>query len=134
MVKVTATVAESDIPNKNRRIYPKKILESMIDKFIPKTIIGQLGEVDQKDPCVIYLSKASHMINEMKLEDNKLVVEIETLKTEQGNLLKEMIENNSVSFSMVGVGNGKIDENKHFVIDESYKLVTINAYDKKSGL
>jgi len=130
----TFPVLRADTPNGNNRIYPASILKSIIESFNsrgmyysldPKTMIGQLGNSADGKIC---LSQASHIVDNLFVEDDLLYAEISPLNTPCGAVLKSMLDNNvKVCFRTQGIGEVSVREDDIFVVQNSYKLVTINA-------
>lgn len=127
--KLTAVVCEAGVPNKNRRIYPKHVLEQQIvrmqDSINQRTWMGELGVPKS---TIINHSKASHLIIALYMDDDKLIADIETLVTLPGKDLRNLLAAGvDIGFRMSGVGGGKVNDDGNLVIDESYKLIQIFA-------
>lgn len=99
--------------NRNRRRYSKELMESGMSKVADRIREGSfLGELDHpltKDPgrqvTVLYKS-ASHRIMEYGWDGNKLVGVLETLRTPNGKILKNLAEDGiPVGYSFRGMGD-----------------------------
>ncbi len=101
--------------NRNGRIYEKSTLQESIDK-ISDRIRGRefMGELDHPlsaDPsrqCTISLKEVSHAILEMGWNGDKLVATMQTLRTPNGQILKNLAEDGIIlGFSYRGMGDLK---------------------------
>lgn len=118
-------VIKEDIPNKNNRIYPKKVLQNIVDDFVnQKDIIGQIGM--PKDGLHVDLSLTSHVVKNLQLIEGSLYADIEVLNTPSGNKLIESIDKGDVSFRLMGTGKVETVDGIA-TIQEGYNLIAINA-------
>lgn len=133
-VKLTATTLHFDKPNRNKRIYPSFLATIFLQHNEVAKHRGLVGMLGNPETSVIQLSMVSHLITDLCVKDNKLVVDIETLDTPTGRVLKKLLDNpESVAFRTMGIGSGKVNEEGIFVIDGSYKFITVNALDSKDA-
>ena len=112
-----------DSPNKNGRIYTKECMKKAIADT--KKLIEEkrfLGELEQPQYTGINLSNVSHMITDLRIEENKIVADIQVLKTPKGILLQEMMDAKEIEFVQRGLG--KIGKDN---IVTDYTLITIDA-------
>lgn len=83
-------LARVDAPNKNKRIYPRAVMEESIRESQP--LIKQralVGELDHPPSAKINVEKISHVITELALaEDGAILGEMEVISPK----LKELIE------------------------------------------
>lgn len=88
-------IQRANVPNKNRRIYPKRILEREMDALVEnihKTgARGILGELDHPDSSVINLKNACLGVIDYRWKNNDMLGDVEVLHTPSGNILKEII-------------------------------------------
>lgn len=133
-----ATIARADVPNGNKRIYPREVLEQAVRVFQAdhkkhRSLVGELGLPNE--PSIIHFQNASHVITDLRMQDDYLVAEIEVLDSPCGRVLRTMLETNSeiVAFRTRGVGNGHTDGG-NYIIGESYKLITIDALPAKEAV
>lgn len=124
----SGVIVEADVPNLNRRIYPRAVLEKMIgeieQKMNPPRVFGSIGmpagvEVD--------LSRVSHTVSDLHLtDDGKLLGKIMILETPQGKIMEKLLEAEpSRQFRMAGIG--KLEDNPDgttTVVD--FRLISIN--------
>ncbi len=121
--RLEAKVARADVPNGNKRIYPRAILEREVARFKKdRTMMGQLKLRSSK---VTYLSDVSHVVTNLKMKNDYLVAEIEVLNTPQGRILENSLR--ETTFRCSGIGSGKVDNKGVLTISDSYKLIAIDA-------
>ena len=107
------TVLQDYEPNRNRRIYPKKVIEAGIqaphfqERLQTRTLLGESNHPFEKTPerqMVVDQLRACILITQIQAKDKVVEGRIETLATSLGKDLRGMIvENNSlVAFSMRG--------------------------------
>lgn len=82
-------------PNKNGHIYPKEVIEEIVEKFnnLEKPMFGHLGypsttifDIDDTT------QQPSHKITSVREEDVNLIGDIEILDTPNGDILKSIID------------------------------------------
>ncbi len=120
---------EADAVNKNKRLYPKSILENNAKRLLNTIKEGGLvGELDHPTDSIIHFKEASHKVTKLWWESNLLMGEGIILGTPCGKILQSLINNGvRIGISSRGVGNGKVNEEGILVIGESYKLITFDA-------
>lgn len=129
LFRLLAVVQEADKPNRNRRIYPRKILEQQVERLKEyvhnRSLMGELGVPKE---AIIHVSGVSHVITDLYMSDNNLMAEIEVLNTPPGQQLCALLSSGiPIGFRMSGVGGGYADNAGNFVVDESYKMIQIFA-------
>ncbi len=119
----TFVVMELDKPNKNNRIYTRKCMEQAIADT--KKLVEEnrfVGELDQISSTSVNVSNVSHIVKNIRIEDNKVLADIQILNTPRGHQLKELLDEKKISF--VPRGLGKIDSDRTI---SDYKLISIDA-------
>ena len=105
---VQGVVQRADSENANRRVYPRRILEKEVEKYIATSIAENraLGELDHPESTVINLKNVSHNIKKLWWDGDDLMGEIEVLPTPSGNILFQLFANNiTVGISSRGMGS-----------------------------
>ena len=125
-------VIKLDIPNKNNRVYPKTVMEKAIEQYqnqIEKGLaIGVIAEYDiMHGYCGTDLSKASHIVEKLKIENDNLVAEIRILDTPYGQKLLKMFETKEIVFRPRGIGQVHTIDGIHTIYD--YKLISVDALE-----
>lgn len=110
--------------NRNRRVYPKKVLEKAVGKYITEYVNKgrAVGELNHPDGPTINLDKVSHRITELSWNGNDVVGKALILNTPMGNIVKGLIEGGcQLGVSSRGMGtvaskNGRSEVNDDFVL------------------
>lgn len=120
---------EAETVNKNKRMYPKTVLDANINRLDEAMKAGGLcGELDHPTDSIIHFGNASHKVTKLWWEGNTLMGEGRILNTPCGKILQSLVNDGvRVGISSRGVGNGKVNEDGILVIGESYKLITFDA-------
>lgn len=75
-----AVLQKHDVPNRNGRIYPEKILKREVDKYRKIIERGQsISELNHPESSLIDLDRVSHLITDMWWEGNILMGKIKLL-------------------------------------------------------
>ena len=76
---------KADAENRNRRIYPRPVLERVIEKYNNEMVKTRraLGELDHRTDMVVHLQNVSHIITEMWWEDDSVYGNVEILDSEE---------------------------------------------------
>jgi hypothetical protein len=129
LVKFRGKFQEAEAVNKNKRMYPRAVLEANVQRLGEVIDVGGLiGECDHPTDSIIHFANCSHMVKKLWWEGNTLMGEGVILDTPMGKLLKSLINCGvRIGISSRGVGNGKVNENGILVIGESYRLITFDA-------
>lgn len=80
----TVKICEVDVPNKNGRVYPRKLLESLVGT---KEVFGGIGMQGGVSP-----DKASHSLSNLRIENGFLVGNMAVLKTPEGQILSDLLK------------------------------------------
>lgn len=103
------------VVNKNKRRYSREVLEEGLSKVRKRikdgAVLGELDHPLDKNPIrqmTVMYKEASHRILDYWWDGNKLMGVIETLRTPNGNILKNLVEDGvPVGFSFRGMGDLK---------------------------
>lgn len=117
------TFLQSELQNRNGRIYPKHILEREVNRYIkeyvePKRAFGELGHPDSP---TINLDRVSHMIVSLKEDGNNFIGKAKILDTPMGRIVKNLIDEGAMlGVSSRGMGSLKAIKEAHLVQDDYY--------------
>ena len=113
-VIIKTTLQDADMPNRNKRMYPKIVLEKGLqaeyvkERLATKTWFGEAGhplKPDLQRQLYMDQSNMSHRINDIWWEGNKLKGHVEAASTARGNDFEGIIKSGSrVAFSLRAVG------------------------------
>lgn len=126
---------QAEKPNRNGRIYPKKVLESELNKY--QTAIKEkrsMGELGHSPEPGVSFEKVSHLITELKFDGNDIIGKAKILETPMGiiaqNLLNEGIK---LGVSSKGMGSlikrGDVNE-----VQSDFRLQGVDIVHEPSGI
>lgn len=116
-----------DVPTLNNRVYPRKNFEPALESLGEKLKRKQVyGELDHPDDGKTKLTRASHIITNLTVQDDGVVMgEAEILPTPNGKILRALIEAGcEVGVSSRGRGSTTRNKEGHDVVGEDFALVT----------
>ena len=122
---VSGPLQRADSENQNHRIYPKRILEREVGKYMKMVKERRaLGELDHPDSSIINLQNASHLLTELHWEGNDVVGTIEILSTPAGNILKELFKCGVlIGISSRGLGSTKELGGDRVEVGDDYEIL-----------
>jgi len=91
--RIRGIVSRAGVKNKNRRIYPKNVMEEAITKIQDSVKAGGfVGELDHPPTPKVNVDKISHKITQIDMaEDGAVLAEMIVLDTSKGTELKKLI-------------------------------------------
>jgi hypothetical protein len=121
---ISGVTLQSDIKNKNNRIYPKAVLSEAINKHINSYMKTSraLGELNHPDSGMssINLDRVSHKFVEVKEDNNNFITKAEVLDTPCGKIVQNLLEGGvQLGFSSRGLGNVK-NAKDHSLVESLY--------------
>src|SRR6056300_460580 len=125
---------QCDEQNNNGRIYPRKILESQVQKIQEKINDRSLvGALDHPANDAIHLSQASHLITGLSVDKSGDVIgECEILSTPNGKIVEALI-NDGVKIGISSRGVGSVSEGREGkIVNEDFKLITFDLVSDPS--
>jgi len=124
----------ADTPNGNKRVYPRAVLESCVEKTRDSVTGRQmLGELDHPDSAKINLEKVSHVVTKLEmLPDGKMYGEAEVLRTASGMILQSLLESNvKLGISSRGFGS-TVQREGLDEVQNDFNLVTFDIVSNPS--
>ena len=115
---------QSEITNRNGRMYPKSVLDREVKNYNEKYIRTNraLGELGHPEGPTVNLDRVSHKITELKEDGNNFVGKAKLLDTPMGNIAKNLLgEGVKLGVSSRGMGTLK-RENGASVVGEDFML------------
>lgn len=128
-IRVEGEFGRWDKPTANKRMYPKNLWESNIDRLRPSMKNKKvLGELDHPSDGKTSLKRASHVITNLWLEsDGRVMGEAEIVPTRLGKDLEALFRSGvPIGISSRGYGSTKPNNKGEDVVQSDYKLVTFD--------
>ena len=114
---------QAEQKNRNGRIYPKKVLDEQVRKYINNYVIQNraFGELGHPDGPVVNLERVSHMIKELNEDGNNWVGKAKIMDTPYGKIVKNLIDEGAkLGVSSRGMGSLKNVRGTNIVQDDFY--------------
>lgn len=133
---ITGIFAQAETPNRNKRTYPKKIMEREITKF-QQLIEGKksMGELNHPNHPQVNPERASHIITELHFEGNDVIGKAKIIPTPVGNIVATLLDEGvQLGVSTRGMGSLKTLSNGINEVLADYDLRTIDIVSDPSGI
>jgi hypothetical protein len=128
-VYIEGIMLQTEIKNKNGRVYPKAIMQKEVKRYT-KDFINQkraYGELGHPEGPTINLERTSHLITELKEDGNNFVGRAKILSTPMGEIVKGLLSDGArLGVSSRGMGSLKASTNKTGVqmVQSDFQLAT----------
>ena len=99
---------QSDIKNRNGRVYPKEVMQKEVDRYVKEFVEKDraFGELGHPEGPTINLDKVSHLIQSLTLEGKNYVGKAKILSTPNGQIVKNLIDDGAkLGVSSRGLGS-----------------------------
>jgi len=114
---------QAEQKNRNGRVYPKKVLDEQVHKYISNYVVQNraFGELGHPDGPVVNLERVSHMIKELREDGNNWVGKAKIMDTPYGKIVKNLIDEGAkLGVSSRGMGSLKNVKGTNVVQDDFY--------------
>ena len=128
-VFIEGIMLQTEIKNKNGRIYPKEVLQKEVKRYT-KEFINQkraYGELGHPEGPTINLERTSHLITELNEDGNNFVGRAKILSTPMGEIVKNLLADGArLGVSSRGMGSLKASNEKGGVqmVQSDFQLAT----------
>lgn len=127
---------QSNVKNRNGRIYPKPIMESELSRYSRDFVSKKraLGELGHPSGPKINEDRVSHLITELYMDGSNVNGKAKILNTPHGKIVKEfMKEGVVIGVSSRGIGSVKQTPSGIFEVQNDFRLATIDIVSDPSG-
>ena len=121
--KIKGVFMESDVKNRNGRVYPQEILAKEVVIYNKEFINQKLafGELGHPEGPTVNLERASHMITALYPDGKSFVGEAKILSTPMGEIVKSLIDEGAkLGVSSRGMGSLEQKNGAHYVRNDFY--------------
>ena len=121
--KIRGIFLQSNVKNRNGRVYPKEILEKEVNRYNREFINKKraFGELGHPDGPTVNLERVSHMITKLSPDGNNFVGEAKIMDTPYGKIVKGLIDEGAqLGVSSRGMGSIINRNGINFVKDDFY--------------
>jgi len=132
---IEGVFAQAEQKNRNGRIYPKMIMEKAVNKYAKEQVETKraVGELNHPEGPTVNLDKVSHLITELKVEDNNVMGKATILGTPMGEIVKGLLEGGvQLGVSTRGMGSLEKRGDAMYVKDD-FMLNTIDIVQDPSA-
>ena len=106
--KIKGVFLQSELKNRNGRVYPKAILEREVNRYNREFINKSraFGELGHPDGPTVNLERVSHMITKLYPDGNNFIGEAKIMDTPYGKIVKSLIDEGAkLGVSSRGMGS-----------------------------
>ena len=118
---------QSNIKNRNGRMYPGEIMEKEINRYMKEAVENNraFGELGHPDGPSINLDRVSHIITELRRDGDNWVSKAKLTETPMGNIARGLIESGGqLGVSSRGLGTLKENRDGIQVVQDDFHLAT----------
>ena len=126
---------QSEQKNRNGRIYPRKVMENAVAKYVEDQVSKNraVGELNHPEGPTVNLDKVSHLITDLRWEGNDVVGKASILDTPMGQIVKGLLEGGvNLGVSTRGMGSLEQRGNASYVKDD-FQLSTVDIVQDPSA-
>lgn len=119
---------KADSINKNKRMYPKAILEKEVNNYKENYINKgcSLGELDHPTSPNTNLQRVSHIVESLQKDGSTYTGRARLLNTPMGNIAKNLI-NEGIKLGVSSRGTGTVTKRgQSLVVGDNYRLMAID--------
>jgi hypothetical protein len=123
---VEGVFLEAETENRNKRIYPRHILEREVARYTAESIAKNraFGELGHPENPQINLDRVSHIIKSLRQEGNQFIGKAKILDTPFGKIVKNFIDEGAqLGMSTRGIGSIK-QMRESAIVQDDYHLAT----------
>jgi|TARA_B110000914_G_C15514906_1_gene472899 hypothetical protein len=109
-VFIEGVFLQSDLTNKNGRMYPKDIMRTEVNRYVRENVDTKraYGELGHPEGPTVNLDRVSHMIVSLREDGNNWIGKAKVMDTPMGRIVKELIsEGAQLGVSSRGLGSLK---------------------------
>ena len=121
--------------NRNHRVYESKVLQPAVQKYVEEQVkTGRaVGELNHPEGPTINLDKVSHLITDLRFEDNNVIGKAKILDTPMGQIVKGLLEG-GVKLGVSSRGMGSLEErNGVNYVKDDFQLATVDIVQDPSA-
>ena len=132
---IEGVFAQAEQKNRNGRIYPRKIMEKAVGKYVDEQVSKNraVGELNHPEGPTVNLDKVSHLITDLHFEGNDVVGKASILDTPMGKIVQGLLEGGvNLGVSTRGMGSLESRGDAMYVKDD-FVLSTVDIVQDPSA-
>ena len=125
--KIRGVFLQSDLKNRNGRVYPTDILNKEVKRYNAEFINKKraFGELGHPDGPTVNLERVSHMITDLHPDGNNFMGEAKIMDTPYGKIVKNLIDEGAkLGVSSRGMGSLQRGSNGQAIVGKDFYLAT----------
>jgi hypothetical protein len=128
-VYIEGVMLQTEVKNKNGRIYPKEIMVKEVARYTKEYINEKraYGELGHPEGPTINLERTSHLITSLKEDGNNFIGKAKVLSTPMGEIVKNLLDDGArLGVSSRGMGSLKASkrEGGTQMVQSDFQLAT----------
>ena len=134
--KIRGVFLQSELKNRNGRVYPKDILDKEVKRYNAEFINKKraFGELGHPDGPTVNLERVSHMITKLYPEGKNFIGEAKIMNTPYGKIVKGLIDEGAqLGVSSRGMGSLETRGGANYVKDDFYLATAADIVTDPSG-
>lgn len=126
---IEGVIMQSEIKNRNGRVYPKSVLEREVERYTEAKIKDKraYGELNHPNGPQIDLERVSHMFTELRFEGNDVVGKAKVMGP-KGPIVQGLIEDGA-NLGISSRGMGSLKKNKSGIMEVQNDFMLATAGD-----
>ena len=132
---IEGVFAMAESKNRNGRVYPKAIMEQAVNTYYKQQVSKNraVGELNHPDGPTVNLDKVSHLITDLRMENNDVMGKARILDTPMGNIVKGLLEG-GVQLGVSTRGMGSLEQrNGTMYVKDDFMLNTVDIVQDPSA-
>lgn len=130
---ISGVFMQSEIKNRNGRIYPKSVMKEAVKAYQKKIDERQaVGELNHPDRPTVDLTEACMLIESLEWQGNNVIGKAKILDTPKGKIVKALIDG-GVKLGVSSRGLGNVSTIKEGTMVDSFVLTAIDIVDTPSA-
>lgn len=124
---IEGVFAQSEIINKNNRVYPRSVMEGAMTKYITEKVDNRTayGELGHPEGPKINEDRISHLIESLDWDKNNVMGRARILNTNMGKIVEGIIDGGGrVGVSTRGLGSVKPNNNGIMEVQNDFRIAT----------
>ena len=122
-VFIEGVFLQSDLKNKNGRVYPKEIMQREVNRYVNESVKTKraYGELGHPEGPTVNLDRVSHMITSLKEDGSNWIGRAKIMDTPMGKIVKSLMDEGAkLGVSSRGLGSLQQKNGASYVKDDFY--------------
>lgn len=132
---ITGIFAQADTKNRNGRVYPIKVLDREVNRYVAEMVKTKraLGELCHPQSPSVNPERASHIITELTRDGSNFIGKAKILDTPVGRVVKTLLDEGvSIGVSTRGLGSLK-ERSGYNEVQDDFKMTAIDIVSDPSA-